>query len=74
MSESPSLKIRNRTLLLFFLLAFHGGRQIAAGITVENAAPVIAAGADFLAVSAGVWAHKDGPRAAVARFNALLGA
>jgi len=41
---------------------------------VENAAPVIAAGADFLAVSAGVWAHKDGPRAAVARFNALLGA
>ena len=44
------------------------------GITVENAAPVIAAGADFLAVSAGVWAHKDGPRAAVARFNALLGA
>ena len=44
------------------------------GITVENAAPVIAAGADFLAVSAGVWAHKDGPRAAVAQFNALLGA
>ena len=44
------------------------------GITVENAAPVIAAGADFLAVSAGVWAHKNGPRAAVARFNALLGA
>ena len=44
------------------------------GITVENAAPVVAAGADFLAVSAGVWAHKDGPRAAVAQFNALLGA
>ncbi len=44
------------------------------GITVENAAPVIAAGADFLAVSAGVWNHADGPRAAVARFNALFGA
>ncbi|BCW90369.1 Thiamine-phosphate synthase [Alphaproteobacteria bacterium SO-S41] len=43
------------------------------GITVENAAPVIAAGADFLAVSAGVWAHPKGPRAAVAEFNALFG-
>lgn len=42
------------------------------GITVENAAPVIAAGADFLAVSAGVWNHPDGPAAAVRRFNALF--
>ena len=44
------------------------------GITVANAAPVIAAGADFLAVSAGVWAHPKGPRAAVAAFNALFDA
>lgn len=44
------------------------------GITVENAAPVIAAGADFIAVSAGVWAHPKGPRAAVSEFNALFGA
>jgi thiamine-phosphate pyrophosphorylase len=44
------------------------------GITVENAAPVIAARADFIAVSAGVWAHPKGPRAAVAEFNALFGA
>ncbi len=42
------------------------------GITVENAGPVIAAGADFLAVSAGVWAHPAGPRTAVAAFNALF--
>lgn len=42
------------------------------GITVENAGPVIAAGADFLAVSAGVWAHPAGPKAAVAAFNALF--
>ena len=41
------------------------------GITVENAAPLIEAGADFLAVSSGVWAHADGPAAAVAAFNAL---
>jgi thiamine-phosphate pyrophosphorylase len=42
------------------------------GITVDNAAPLIAAGADFLAVSSGVWAHPEGPKAAVAAFNALL--
>ncbi len=42
------------------------------GITIENAAPLVRAGADFLAVSAGVWNHKLGPRAAVAAFNALF--
>jgi thiamine-phosphate pyrophosphorylase len=42
------------------------------GITVENAEPLVRVGADFLAVSAGVWAHADGPRAAVAAFNALF--
>ena len=39
------------------------------GITVETAAELAAAGADFLAVSAGVWGHPDGPKAAVAAFN-----
>lgn len=42
------------------------------GITVENAGPLVSAGADFIAVSAGVWAHAAGPRAAVAAFNALF--
>jgi thiamine-phosphate pyrophosphorylase len=42
------------------------------GITLDNAAPLIRAGADFLAVSAAVWTHADGPRAAVAAFNALF--
>ena len=42
------------------------------GITLENAAPLIAAGADFLAVSGGVWDHKDGPAAAVASFNRII--
>ena len=41
------------------------------GITVDNARPLIDAGADFLAVSAGVWRHPDGPAEAVRRFNAL---
>ncbi|MBI1186539.1 MAG: thiamine phosphate synthase [Alphaproteobacteria bacterium] len=44
------------------------------GITSENAAPLIAAGADFLAVSAGVWAYPDGAGEAVRRFNALFDA
>lgn len=44
------------------------------GITVENAPAVIAAGADFLAVSAGVWNYAGGPRAAVQRFNELFAA
>lgn len=42
------------------------------GITVDNAAPLIAAGADFLAVSSGVWNHHDGPAAAVAMFNRVI--
>ena len=42
------------------------------GITVENAAPLIRAGVDFLAVSAGVWRFADGAAEAVKRFNALI--
>ncbi len=42
------------------------------GITVANAPPLVEAGADFLAVSAGVWAYADGPDAAVRAFNALF--
>lgn len=38
------------------------------GITVENCPVLISGGADFLAVSAGVWAHPDGPAAAVQGF------
>ena len=39
------------------------------GITVENCAPVIAAGADFLAVSAGIWDYPTGPGEAVKAFE-----
>ncbi|AYV44791.1 thiamine phosphate synthase [Caulobacter flavus] len=42
------------------------------GITAANAAPLATAGADFLAVSGGVWAHPDGPDAAVAALNAAI--
>jgi len=42
------------------------------GITVANAPSLIAAGADFLAVAAGVWEHAGGPEAAVREFNTLF--
>jgi thiamine-phosphate pyrophosphorylase len=42
------------------------------GITVQNAPTLIEAGADFVAVSAGVWEHPDGPEAAVKAFNLLF--
>ena len=42
------------------------------GITLANAEIVIEAGADFIAVSGGVWNHPDGPVVAVQQFDALL--
>lgn len=42
------------------------------GVTPDNAAPLVAAGADFLAVSSAVWNHPDGPRAGVAAFTEVL--
>ena len=42
------------------------------GITPDNVRQVAAAGADFVAVSAGVWSHPDGPAAAVAALNAEI--
>ncbi|WP_310542182.1 thiamine phosphate synthase [Phenylobacterium sp.] len=42
------------------------------GITAETARGLAAAGADFLAVSAGVWAHPEGPAAAVKAIDAEI--
>lgn len=42
------------------------------GITVENCPPLVAAGADFLAVVSGVWDYADGPAAAVRDFNRAM--
>ncbi len=42
------------------------------GITVPTARELATAGADFLAVSAGVWSYGEGPAAAVAAFNAEI--
>lgn len=42
------------------------------GITVENCAGLVRAGADFLAVVSAVWDHAQGPAAAVRAFNAEI--
>jgi thiamine-phosphate pyrophosphorylase len=42
------------------------------GITVENAPPLIEAGADFIAVASGVWDYPEGPAAAIRAFNGLF--
>lgn len=44
------------------------------GITPANARGLAKAGADFLAVSAGVWAHPEGPAAAVKALSAEMAA
>lgn len=42
------------------------------GITPENAAPLIEAGADFIATSGAVWNHPEGPAKAVEAFNRVI--
>ncbi len=44
------------------------------GITAENARGLAAAGADYLAVSSGVWSYPAGPAAAVKAFNREMAA
>jgi thiamine-phosphate pyrophosphorylase len=42
------------------------------GMTVENARDIAESGADFVAVSAGVWGHREGPAEAVRAFNRIF--
>jgi thiamine-phosphate pyrophosphorylase len=42
------------------------------GITPDNARELAEAGADFLAVSSGVWDHPEGPAVAVKRLNDIF--
>ena len=44
------------------------------GINAENCAPLVAAGADFLAVISAVWSHAEGPAAGVRARNAAIDA
>ncbi len=42
------------------------------GITAENCAPIVRAGADFIATVSAVWAWPDGPAAGVRALNAAI--
>ena len=42
------------------------------GITAGNCAPLVRAGANFLAVISAVWSHPDGPAAGVQAMNAAI--
>lgn len=44
------------------------------GITAANCAPLVRAGADFLAVVGAVWSHPEGPAAGVRAMNAAIAA
>ena len=44
------------------------------GITAANCAPLVRAGADFLAVVGAVWNHRDGSAAGVRAMNAAIAA
>jgi thiamine-phosphate pyrophosphorylase len=44
------------------------------GITATNCAPLVQAGADFLAVVSAVWDHPEGPAAGVRAMNAAIAA
>jgi len=44
------------------------------GITAANCAPLVRAGADFLAVVGAVWNHPDGPAAGVRAMDAAIAA
>jgi thiamine-phosphate pyrophosphorylase len=44
------------------------------GITAANCAPLVTAGADFLAVVSAVWDHPDGPGAGVKALHAAIAA
>jgi thiamine-phosphate pyrophosphorylase len=42
------------------------------GITAANCAPLVQAGADFLAIVGAVWNHPEGPAKGVRTMNAAI--
>jgi thiamine-phosphate pyrophosphorylase len=68
----PTKYIAEPDLLHWWRVLFELPCVAIGGITVDNAKPLIDLGADFIAVSSGVWAHPDGPVAAVKAFAVLL--
>jgi len=68
-ATKPDAEITDPDILAWWAELMESPCVAVGGITVENCAPLIATRCDFLAVSAGVWAHPQGPAAAVAGFR-----
>lgn len=74
-TETKDAKSRATPELLTFWQEFVELPCVAiGGITPDNAAPLVQAGADFIATSSAVWQHRDGPAAAIMQFNDLFAA
>lgn len=71
-STKETFHVAEKDLLIWWAEIFEVPCVAIGGITLENAPELIAAKADFIAVSHAVWNYKDGPKAAVERFNELF--
>lgn len=67
-TTKPDAEITDPDILAWWAELMESPCVAVGGITVENCRPLIETRCDFLAVSAGVWAHSQGPAAAVAGF------
>nr|WP_076071274.1 thiamine phosphate synthase [Sphingomonas montana] len=72
-TTKPGEHVAEPALLGWWTTVFETPCVAIGGITADNAAPLVAAGADFLAVSGAVWEHPDGPAAGVRAFAGVLG-
>lgn len=74
-TQTKNAKTRAEPELLTFWQQFVELPCVAiGGITPDNAAPLVEAGADFIAASGSVWGHEDGAAAAIAAFTDLFDA
>ena len=70
-STKPSAKRADLEILTWWHEAIEIPSVAIGGITPTNAHSVIAAGADFIALSSGVWNYEHGPEQAVKHLHAL---
>lgn len=71
-STKLTTSVANTEILTWWQNLFEIPCVAIGGITVENAAKIAHAGADFIAVCSGIWHYKDGPKAAVTQFNQII--
>lgn len=70
-STKPGAQIADLEIITWWHEAIEIPCVAIGGITPDNAQAVIAAGADFIAISSGIWDWRDGPVAAVKQLAEL---